>query len=255
MNEALRLFLQALPDCHYGTVSGREAGEAGRPEIIERFIVLEGLDGSGSSTQARLLEQYFRSRNLACQRSAEPGDGPSGRRIRRILRGETSVGVDERAGRSELARYFAADRSEHIRGPEGVLTQCRAGIWCISERYLFSSLVYQGLDAQSGMSEIWALNRGFPLPRHLFYLDIAAAAAEQRIALREASGGREIFEREEFLAQVRQAYRALLAHFRRIAPAMRIHLLDAGQSPKQVRQQILSRLAHVDSNFDLRSYP
>ena len=190
--------------------------------VLPKFIVIEGVDGAGISTQARLLEQYFVETGQPCERSAEPGDGKSGRHIRRILRGETPLESQSQKEsqadqalleRQRLPQYFAADRAEHIWGPGGICTKAESGIYCISERYLFSSLVYQGLEAS--LCEIWDLNRAFPLPEHLFYLDIPAETADQRIAERERENKvqREIFEKQDFLSEVRCAYLSLFEHF------------------------------------------
>ncbi|WGK70074.1 thymidylate kinase [Candidatus Haliotispira prima] len=268
-------FTRELALLRYGDTAVEQAVKTGRtdPEIIPRFIVIEGPDGAGGSTQARLLERYLQSVGLACECSTEPGDGRIGRHIRTLLqdRKNSEQGVayapeakaQFRAEWGKLAQYFAADRAEHIWGMDGILAKTQAGMYCISERYLFSSLVYQGLsglsdlnlmdlddsggsdgEAGTSISEIWELNRDFPLPQHFFYLDIAADLAEQRIARRETEEQtkREIFEQEGFLAQVRQAYLAVLEHFGRIAPGMEIHHLDANQSREVLQGQILQRL-------------
>ena len=221
-------FLQQLSQLSYGSQG---------LTILANFIVLEGLDGSGTSTQARLLEQHFQGQ--PCKRSAEPSEGRIGQHIRSLLQ-QSSDEPGLLAERQKLPQYFAADRAEHLWAPDGLCAQTQAGVICISERYLFSSLVYQGQDRL--LAELWELNREFPLPQHLVYLDISAELAEQRIAQREQHNKRDIFEEVEFLAQVRQSYLAVIKHFRQIAPAMQIHHLNADQSQEALQLQILQGL-------------
>ena len=217
--------------------------------VLPNFIVIEGVDGAGISTQARLLEQHFVEIGQPCERSTEPGNGKSGRHIRRILRGEIppksaqeSQAYEALLERQRLPQYFAADRAEHVWGPDGICAKSESGIYCISERYLFSSLVYQGLEAS--LCEIWNLNQAFPLPGHLFYLDLAVETADQRIAKRERENQvqREIFEKQDFLYEVRRAYLSLFEHFGHIELGMRIHRLDGRNSREALHRQIVECL-------------
>ena len=221
--------------------------DEGGPQVLENFIAFEGLDGAGTSTQARLLEEYFVACGHLCERSAEPTQGATGRHIRAILR-QAPDNAEALIQRRQLPQYFATDRVEHILGSGGVWEKVGKGWICISERYIFSSLVYQGLDdmAPISLAELWRLNRGFPLPQHYFYLDIAAEVAEQRIFRREITGKipREVFEQQAFLSRVRKAYLLVLKHFKIIAPAVQFHCLNAAENREDLQQRIQQCLSN-----------
>lgn len=111
--------------------------------ILKNFVVFEGLDGTGTTSQIRLLQEAFASRGRqdAVLFTCEPTDGSIGKLIREALSG--TVDFDAQT----IAYLFGADRCEHIHGKEGILAQLRAGKAVFSDRYLFSSLAYQGLAA------------------------------------------------------------------------------------------------------------
>ena len=145
--------------------------------ILDRFIVLEGLDGAGTTTQLGLLQEAVHRRGDHCVATGEPTGGPIGRVLREVLRG------DLRMEPCTLALLFAADRSEHLhRQPDGILAQLRTGSIVASDRYLFSSLVYQSLECSPDY--VTALNARFPLPRHLFFIDTPPELCQQRLAAR-----------------------------------------------------------------------
>ena len=110
-------------------------------EIVTNFIVFEGLDGAGTTTQANLLEEKYNSLNIPCINSCEPTRGFIGKAIREVLSGDIKVAS------GTIAKLFVSDRHEHLYNPkDGILSRCKAGDFVISDRYLFSSLAYQSLD-------------------------------------------------------------------------------------------------------------
>ena len=92
-----------------------------------------------------------------------------------------------------MARFFEADRYEHINGSEGILAHLKNDEVVISDRYLFSSLAYQSVDC--GFDTVYELNRHFPLPEIVVYIEVPAEIGDERAATREM---REIFEYTEF---------------------------------------------------------
>lgn len=167
------------------------------------FIVLEGIDGSGTTTQlgrlATLLERHGR-RVLATR---EPSAGPAGRLLREILVGQhknpDGTPLDGRA----MALLFAADRRDHlVREIEPALAR---GTDVISDRYLLSSLAYQALDAD----RVWVehLAAGIRAPDLTLLLDVPVAVAAER--RRRAGRTVERFDADELLGSVAENYRRL----------------------------------------------
>jgi len=107
-----------------------------------KLIVLEGLDGAGTTTQARLLGEWLRAQAFVptVHVTWEPTDGLVGLLIRRILTHQ------EVAQPRTLAALFVADRLEHLYRPQGVAAQLQAGAWVVMDRYYLSSLAYQSLS-------------------------------------------------------------------------------------------------------------
>lgn len=131
------------------------------------FIVIEGLDGCGKTTQAKMLAE-----RLGALHVAQPThEGPIGKRIRAWLAGEYGTDVTE----ENLAELFAADRAWHLNNV--ILPALHSGRHVVCERYVLSSLVYQG-DSEEQFARVLQLNAGFPAPTHCFWL--AADPGERR---------------------------------------------------------------------------
>ena len=105
------------------------------------FFALEGIDGSGKSTQLQLLAGRLEAAGIPCLTTREPTDGPIGQLLRQVLTRQLSC--DSRV----VAPLFAADRLDHIlNAGTGVLQALERGITVLSDRYYFSSYAYQGVD-------------------------------------------------------------------------------------------------------------
>ena len=195
------------------------------------FIVIEGLDGSGKSTQIDLLRDYFQSRGEACHVTAEPTDLPTGKIIRSVLRKE--IQVDPRT----LAAMFAADRIEHLFHPtEGVLHLLAEGYHVIASRYYFSSLAYQSEFVDPGF--VASLNRlaKSTLPADLtVFLDLDPKVSMERI--RQRPGEDELFETLDKLQDVRESFLNAFAVFG--ADEHIVHI-DAAQTVAEVAEEIRS---------------
>ncbi len=175
------------------------------------FVVFEGLDGAGTTTQTRMLATRLAAElpNLVTVASAEPSTGPVGSVVRQILRrrirGIDCFGHDAGFDPASLALLFAADRLDHYANE--ILPVIEAGGIAISDRYKMSSLAYQGLD----MPYEWVvkINELAPEPDLLFYLDVSPAVAWERVSRNRVS--REIFEIPEILCRVHDGYRKAMA--------------------------------------------
>lgn len=130
-----------------------------------RFIVFEGIDGSGKTTQARLLGDALVSRGRRVHLTCEPTNGPVGSVLRQFL--QKRLEFDSRS----LPYLFAADRSDHIFNQRnGVEAALRRGVDVICDRYILSTFAYQGDLASFELLE--SLNRAFPLPDITFFLEV-----------------------------------------------------------------------------------
>ena len=137
-------------------------------EILKNFAVFEGIDGSGTTTQLEILENHFqenRNKLPPFYRTNEPTDSSIGKLIRLNLKKEVLFDP------GTTAFLFAADRNEHIYGPDGIAERCKRGELVVSDRYTLSSLVYQGITCGEVLTSM--INSSFPLPELLLFFDVA----------------------------------------------------------------------------------
>ena len=201
--------------------------------ILKNFIVFEGIDGAGTTTQLNILrEKYCTAQNVFF--SAEPTAKETGVFLRRVLKGEIPA-------RAETAVYlFAADRDEHIFGANGVAEHTKNGGIEISDRYFFSSLAYQGQNC--GWDFVKHINAHFPLPELLFFFDISADDALKRIDARGEA--KEIFEKKEFLEKTVQAYKKIIADYQNES-GMKIVCIDALKSKEEIAHIIDAQIREM----------
>lgn len=204
--------------------------------IFRNFVVFEGGDGSGTSTQIELLRNRFDLKKVPkisggkggdrrLFTTFEPTDGPIGRLLREALRGTLPLKPET------VARLFAADRNEHLFGPGGIQERCQAGELVVSDRYVPSSLVYQGIDCGETLPAL--LNRDFPLPELILFFDIDPNIALGRL---ENRAGRDFYERLDVQILVRERYRALLPAY--AAGGVRLEYLDASKPVEEVAEEV-----------------
>jgi dTMP kinase len=197
--------------------------------VLQNFVVFEGCDGSGTTTQLSLLKDYFSTHEglPPLWVTAEPSAGEIGRLVRVFLKGEV------RCCPETLARLFAADRCEHLFGEKGIVARCVRGEIVVSDRYAPSSLVYQGIECGDALPR--QLNEDFPIPQTLLFFDIDSETAEARMRDRP---NREIFEYLAFQKKARQKYLSVLEYYRKKGSAVAI--IDAGTTRENVFSQVLS---------------
>jgi dTMP kinase len=202
------------------------------PEILKRFIVLEGGDGAGTTTQLRRLGEALSRAAVPHWITAEPTDAPEGRLIRRILSGD----LPRDSG--TLAHLFAADRNEHLRSPGGIVDRIERGEAVICDRYVLSSLAYQGVACGRDLPA--DLNARFPLPELLLFFDIDPESSMGRLRSRERL---EIFEALPFQEKVREAYRAEISRYS--SSGMRIAVLDASLAVDELSHAIFAAVGEA----------
>lgn len=193
---------------------------------IKNFIVLEGLDGCGTTTQTALLVKKLEEAGIQAVSTREPTDGSIGRFIRSVLQKKESVDP------FTLALLFSADRNEHVFGKNGIAEQTGSGKMVICDRYLFSSLAYQSLFMD--YETVAGLNRFYPLPEYLFYIDLSPEECQKRVAARGEEA--ELFERLELQRKIDANYKKSLALLS--DSAMKTVIIDGRGSIKDIHSQI-----------------
>jgi dTMP kinase len=166
-----------------------------------RFLVLEGLDGAGTTTQAARLGDWLEGRGRKVHLTAEPSRGPIGTQVRHVLsgrlRGAGGGEFDPRA----LALLFAADRLDHWESE--IRPRLDEGTDVVSDRYVLSSLAYQAI-ATGDPEWVAAINGRAPPPDLTLFLEVRPAVALRRRYA--ATAEREIFEVPAFQRRVHRAY-------------------------------------------------
>jgi dTMP kinase len=200
-----------------------------------RFISLEGGEGAGKSTQLRRLAEALRARGLEVVETREPGGSEGAERIRRLL----LEGPEERWTAEAEALLFAAARADHV--ARTIRPAVARGAWVLSDRFLDSSLAYQGGALGLGMERVRALHdfgSGGYLPDRTLLFELPPGEGEARLRVRDAAGADRIGGRDAaFHAKVAAAFDSLAEgepdRFRRI---------DASGSPDEVTARALAAI-------------
>ena len=184
------------------------------------FIVFEGIDGSGKSTHIKALAEELRSQGYSVLQTSEPSKDRIGNFIRRYAERN-----DSRLTPETEALLFAADRFEHVKTV--IEPALRKGRIVISDRYLYSSLAYQGAG---GLEVDWIreMNRFAPKPDLGILLDILPEFSLQRVNRRKT-----VFEDSDYLRKVRNIYLKLVEEGELVR-------IDADKPRKAVLMEVLS---------------
>lgn len=203
-----------------------------------KFIALEGGEGAGKSTQARLLAEALRERGLEVVTTREPGGTPGAEAIRALLLSTDGPGWGARAE----AVLFAAARADHV---ERLIRPALArGAWVVCDRYLDSSRAYQG--GGSGLSDediraLHAIGSDGMLPDLTILLMVPPAEATARLALRDTDGADRIGGRDPaYHARVAQAF----SRFAEQEPA-RFAVVQATGTPDDVHDRVMAAVARL----------
>ncbi|ORT59213.1 dTMP kinase [Streptomyces sp. CB03238] len=209
----------------------RGADPAQAPSKTGFFIALEGGDGAGKSTQVEALAEWIRAKGHEVVVTREPGATPIGKRLRSILLDVSSAGLSNRAE----ALLYAADRAEHV--DSLVRPALERGAIVISDRYIDSSVAYQGAGRDLSSTEIARISRWATsglVPHLTVLLDVSPETARERFT--EAPDRLES-EPAEFHRRVRNGFLALA-----VADPGRYLVVDAGQEPETVTTVVRHRL-------------
>jgi dTMP kinase len=202
-----------------------------------KFIVLEGLDGSGTSTQAALLEKRLNQEGHRCHLTSEPSSGPVGQMIRQAFKGRLQFSQEPHRFDQQMAHLFSADRFDHLYNEwDGVIPMLAHGTTVISTRYFFSSYAYHCVR-----DEDWALverlNRDFPNPDLLVYLRNPVVESVRRLQTRTTLDS---YETPDKLSLVSANYERILDNY-----GGRKVVIDATRSPQEIHEVIVQSLKEL----------
>ena len=197
------------------------------------FIVFEGLDGSGKTTQIQRLADRLAAAGQSCHITCQPSGHPVGQLIRRALRGDFAVENET------MALLFAADRCQHL-AAEITPTLAR-GTYVLCDRYYYSSLAYQGKSAAVYNKQAMTHHR----PDLTLFLDVDPAECMRRITA--ARAGVDLYEREDKLTQSRTRF---LAIFEQLKQTDRVVVIDANADEDTVADRIWQCIESARSVHD-----
>ena len=199
--------------------------------IQGKFIAMEGIDGSGKSTQVSLLVKHLSSLGTRCYETREPTDSPIGSLIHQMMTGR--IHADNKV----IASLFIADRVDHLLNKtDGILSKIRNGVSVITDRYYFSSYAYNGVDIDMDwVIQANTISAEVLRPTLTVFLDIPVSAALSRI--KRDRFHTELFETEERLSAVRTKY---FEAFDKLKELENISVIDANADIQTVQERIWS---------------
>lgn len=201
------------------------------------FIAIEGIDGAGTTTQAKLLFEALRAQGLPVHQTREPSDGPIGVMIRQVLTGRIVVpGLhgSRAPDWATMALLFAADRLDHMEAE--IAPNLIDGVTVITDRYDFSSVAYQSITGGGGDETVrWVreINKQARRPDLTIVVDVSADEANRRRI--ERARAPELYEDDELQTKLADFYRNIDAFF----PNDRIVHVDGGLPVTEVAAHIL----------------
>jgi dTMP kinase len=219
------------------------------------FIVLEGIDGAGTTTQLNALRDHFQRTGRRAFFTHEPSDGPVGMLIRLALQGRLAGGrfalhdpgdaaqpASADFDRTALALLFAADRADHV--ATQVKPNLDAGRIVVCDRYLLSTLAYQGQSCD--LAWLLEINRPAVTPDLTLFLDVAPSAAAER--MRGSRWKKEIFETSEQQRSIRDSYlRCIESGVAQVGP---VRTIDSARAADIVTDELIGCVEDF-----LRSHP
>ncbi|MDD2696892.1 MAG: dTMP kinase [Candidatus Pacebacteria bacterium] len=203
-----------------------------------KFIVIEGLDGSGQTTQAELFKNFFIKQGFKVVLTKEPTlDSEAGKRIREILDNK----IKAEAG--VLQELFTQDRRDHLQNK--ILPALKEGKIVISDRYFFSTFAYGAADGLD-LERLIGMNNDFLLPDLTFILKVSPEVCVERIEKR--GKGIKLFEKKEKLEKVWETYRILPGRFENV------YMVEGERTKEEVFSQIKDIvLSQLTSNISKKN--
>lgn len=204
-----------------------------------KFIVVEGIDGSGKTTQARGLVKELSGKEIKAVYTKEPTDEITGKMLRDVLAGKLKLPP------VSFQYLFAADRAVH---QEEIRRHLEKGVTVVSDRYFWSALVYGMLDINALENEyeqerlmsaysILSMYHQFVAPDFTFYLSVSAKAAMARIA--QKTEKIEIYEKQDKIEKLKKGYDWLAKKFDR-----EINVIDGEKEVGEVTREIIGKISN-----------
>ena len=207
---------------------------------MSRFIVFEGLDGTGKTTQIKKLAEYLKNRGESVFTDAEPSALPSGKLIRRVLSGEV------KSSPWATAALFLADRINQNADPEnGIAKHLEAGDTVILDRYYFSTFAYQGYETDMD----WAMDMHYLCPELrkpdlVLFLTMPPEKCIERITENRGAQPLEIYETTEKLTEISAKFNSV---FEKLAAKENVFYIDASGSIDEVHERIVNAVSSAFS--------
>ena len=201
-----------------------------------RFITLEGGEGAGKSTQLKALAAALRERGISVLETREPGGSDGAEMIRELLLN----GLDDKWSARAEALLFAAARADHV--DRVIRPAILAGTWVVSDRFVDSSLAYQGGAGELGIDAVRAINAfgiGEWFPDRTLVLALVEGGARARARDNEGSdriGGRS----ESYHQKVDLAFRQIASE-----EPDRVRIVDASGAPEEVTGRLIDAIADL----------
>lgn len=205
------------------------------------FVVLEGIDGSGTTTQVAKLADRLRREGVNVRATREPSDGPVGTMVRQVLTGRIVVPGGRAPGWATMALLFAADRLDHVESE--IEPMISAGGVVLSDRYDASSLAYQsvtsGTDGVGALQWIRTINRHARRPDLTIVLDVSPTVGAVR---RETRGeAAQLYEQNEVQRALANFYKDLQTH----QPDDVVVVVDGSKSIEEVHELVYATVKQL----------
>lgn len=217
-------------------INGTKNGKTSDKKKRGKFIVFEGIDGSGKSTQIEMFKNRLEAAGVKCHVTREPTDSPVGALIRQVLKGRMKT------HNKVLAPMFVADRLDHILNDmDGIKKMLDSGINVICDRYYFSSYAYHSVD----MDMDWVINANSVCadilrPDCTVFIDVSPETAMERISSGRTSA--ELFETKERLELVREKY---MEAFEKLDGEEKIIFVNGDNSRDRIAENIWYKVSHL----------
>ena len=200
------------------------------------FIVFEGIDGSGKSTQAKMLKEALERNGIDALLTKEPTDGPIGQIIRKGLRNEMNLSM------RTLQLLFTADRSYHLENT--IIPALRRGKVVISDRYFYSTIAYGMLELEKEWLK--KINSKFLEPDVVLFIDTDPEISLQRLS---TSGKiKEKFEELDKLKKVRDNYLEISREYKNF------YVIDGNRSTEEIHKNILKIIRSICTDLSNSIY-